>query len=69
MPKAGRFRYLILAREDVTDWVEGRALHDTKAREWCSFIFEDVICRYGTIRELVADRGELASEEARQFFE
>ena len=30
MPKAGRFRYLILAREDVTDWVEGRALADTK---------------------------------------
>ena len=69
MPKAGRFRYLILAREDVTDWVEGRALRDTKTRSWCSFIFEDIICRYGNIRELVADRGELASEEAREFFE
>src|SRR5262249_3117760 len=39
MPKAGRFRYLILAQEDVTDWVEGRALHSSKARSWCTFIF------------------------------
>jgi hypothetical protein len=69
MPKGGRFRYLVLAREDVTDWVEGRALRDSKARSWCSFIFEDIICRYGTVSSIVADRGELASAEAHEFFQ
>ena len=68
MPHAGRFRYLILAREDITDWVEGRALHNTKTKSWCTFIFEEIVCRYGTVREIVADRGELASAEATEFF-
>ena len=68
MPKANGFRYLIMAREDVTDWVEGRALRDCKAKSWCRFIFEDIICRYGTISNIVADRGELASDEAKEYF-
>ena len=40
-------------------------LHDTV----CRFLIEDVICRYGCIGKIVADRGELDAEEAEELFD
>ena len=34
----------------------------------CRFLLEDVICIYGCVGKIVADRGELDANEARQFF-
>ena len=35
----------------------------------CKFLLEDVICRYGCVGKIVADRGELNAHEAIELFE
>ena len=64
----GQRKYLVLAREDLTNQVEGRALRKKTCVAVCQFLFEEVFCRYGCVGQVVADRGELDSDEARQFF-
>ena len=65
----GQKRYLVLAREDLTNQVEGRALTNKTTAAICKFLIEDVICRYGCIGKIVVDRGELDAEEAEELFD
>ncbi|KAL3694555.1 hypothetical protein R1sor_008206 [Riccia sorocarpa] len=62
-------RYLVLAREDLSNFVEGRALRTKSTEGICRFVLEDIVCRYGSVGSLRADRGELNAAEARSFFE
>ena len=62
-------RYLVLAREDLTNQVEGRALRNKTTTVVSRFLIEDVICRYGCVGKIVADRGELDTEEAEELFD
>ena len=64
----GQMRYLVLAREDLTNQVEGRALQNKTTAAVCRFLIEDMICRYGCVGKIVADRGELDAEEAEELF-
>ncbi|KAL3681576.1 hypothetical protein R1sor_024532 [Riccia sorocarpa] len=61
-------KYLVLAREDLSNYVEGRALRTKSTESICRFVLEDIFCRYGSVGSLRADRGDLDSEEARVFF-
>ena len=65
----GQKRYLVLAREDLTNQVEGRVLTNKTTAAMCKFLIEDVICRYGYVRKIVADRGELDAKEAEELFD
>ena len=64
----GQKRYLVMAREDLTNQVEGRALTNKTTTEVCKFLIEDVISRYRCVGKIVADRGELDAEEAEELF-
>ena len=55
----GQMRYLVLAREDLTNQVEGRPLRQKTTKVVGKFLLEDVICRYGCVGKIIADRGEL----------
>jgi len=57
MPTAAGFVCLVLAREDVSGWVEGRALRAPKSRHVARFLFEEIICRFGCFELLVNDGG------------
>jgi hypothetical protein len=61
-------KYLVLAREDLTNQVEGRALRRKTCSAICRFLLEEVFCRYGCVGQVIADRVELDSENAREFF-
>jgi transposase InsO family protein len=65
----GQMKYLVLAREDLTNQVEGRALTNKTTSAVCKFLLEEVICRYGCVGKIVADRGELDAHEATELFE
>ena len=52
-------KYLVLAREELSNFVEGRALRTKSTEGVCRFILEDIFSRYGTIGRMRADRGEL----------
>ena len=62
-------RYLVLAREDLTNQVEGRALTNKTTAVVCKFVIEDVICQYGCMGKIVDDQGELDAEEAEDMFD
>ena len=62
-------KYLVLAREELSSYVEGRALTSNKTSQVCRFVLEDIISRYGCFSQMRADRGELDTSEARAFFE
>jgi hypothetical protein len=61
-------KYLMLAREDLTNPVEGRALRTKETSSVCRFLLEDFVCRYGCVGKILADTGELDANEAREFF-
>jgi hypothetical protein len=61
-------KYLVLAREEHSNYVEGRALRTKTTEGVCRFILEDIFSRYGSIGRMRADRGELSATEARVFF-
>jgi hypothetical protein len=61
-------KHLVLAREELSNFVEGRALRTKGTEGVCRFILEDIVCRYGSIGRIRADRGELNADEAKIFF-
>jgi hypothetical protein len=65
----GQMRYLVLAREDLTNQVEGRALQNKTTAAVCRFLVEEIVCRYGCVGMIVADHGELVSQEAEELFD
>ena len=56
------YKYVILAREGLSGWVEATKLKRKRAKDWISFVDRDVISRYGCTT-VVSDHGELDSKE------
>lgn len=57
MPVANKFRYIVHARDSLTAWPEFRALRKESAATIGDFIFEEILCRWGALEELVTDNG------------
>jgi transposase InsO family protein len=50
-------RYIVLAIDHFTKYIEARALEDADAQSIAVFIHDDIICRHGVPRILTSDRG------------
>jgi len=57
MPKAGGFKYIVQARCSLTSYPEWRMLRTESANTLAAFIFEDLLCRWGPLTEIVTDNG------------
>jgi hypothetical protein len=57
MPKAGGFEYLVQARCALTSYPEWRMLRKENTKTLTAFIFEELLCRWGPITEIVTDNG------------
>jgi len=57
MPLAGGFRYIVQAWCSLTAWPEWRALHMETGHMLGNFIFEEILCRWGAVGEIVMDNG------------
>jgi hypothetical protein len=57
MPPARGYRYIVLARDDLSKYVEGRALWKTSASAIARFVWEDIIVHYGCIGRIVTNNG------------
>lgn len=57
MPLASGFRYIVQARCSLSAWPEWRALRSETGRTLGSFIFEEILCRWGAVEEIVTDNG------------
>src|SRR5216683_7912868 len=57
MPFALGFRYIVQARCSLTMWPEWCALHTETGRTLGTFIFEEIVCRWGAVEQIVTDNG------------
>jgi hypothetical protein len=57
-PASNGCKYIGHGRDGLTSWAEARGLRDEKARSIAMWLYEDIICRWGTIRMIVTDNGE-----------
>jgi hypothetical protein len=56
--KSRRNRYILLATDYSTKWVEARPTTKDDARVVAKFLYEQIFCRFGPPLELVSDRGK-----------
>jgi hypothetical protein len=57
MPKAGGYRYIVQARCALSAYPEWRMLRAENGVALAAFIFEDILCRWGPLAEIVTDNG------------
>ena len=57
MPAYRGKHYIVMARDDFSGWVEGRALGKATAQNVARFVWEDVICRHRCFGKLIVDGG------------
>ena len=62
MEKGMGFQYIVAARDDLSRASEGRALRNIKAKTLAAFFWEEIICRYGAIGQVVTDNGAEVQE-------
>ena len=64
----GQMRYLVMARVNLTNQVEGRTLQNKTTMVICQFLIEEVVCWYGCVGKIVADWEELDTREVEELF-
>ena len=57
MPKSGAYRYIVQARCALSHYPEWRMLQAERGPAIADWIFQDILCRWGTISEIVTDNG------------
>ncbi|KAJ2911441.1 hypothetical protein MD484_g8972, partial [Candolleomyces efflorescens] len=57
MPKAYGYRLIVHARCSLSSYPEWRMLRAENASSIASFIFEEILCRWGVIEEIITDNG------------
>lgn len=58
MDKSGRFKYIVHGRCALTSWPEARALAAENSKAIAEWLFQDIICRWGCLREIITDNGK-----------
>jgi hypothetical protein len=64
--KAGRYKYLIVARDDLSGWVEAKALATLTAKAVADFILKEWVWRYGAVKCFTVDGGPEFKGELRE---
>lgn len=62
MPKARGFRYIVVAKDDLSGATEARALRKATARSLATFFYEQLYCRYGAVGQVTTDNGAEVKE-------
>jgi hypothetical protein len=57
MPTVGGYQDIVQAQCALTSYPEWCMLCSEKAVSLASFIFEDILCRWGPVSEIVTDNG------------
>jgi hypothetical protein len=54
-PASNGCKYVVQGRDVLSSWLEGRALKEETARTIAQWLFEEIIMRWGCIREILTD--------------
>jgi len=58
MSPSNGYKYIVHGRDALTSWMEGRPLKRETGRTIGQWIWEDIICRWGSLVEIVTDNGQ-----------
>ncbi len=58
MPMSGQYKYIVQGRCSMSHYPEFRCLRRETARTIGEWIFEDILCRWGALVEIVTDNGK-----------
>jgi hypothetical protein len=58
-PKSNGCSYIAHGRCGMTSWMEGRPLREETGRSIGIWLFEDIICRWGCLREIITDNSSV----------
>ncbi|MBW0473706.1 hypothetical protein O181_013421 [Austropuccinia psidii MF-1] len=64
--KAGRWKYLVIARDYFSGWPETVALTRLNSRSISEWFTSEWICRYGAPKEVTVDGGEGLGKELQE---
>lgn len=53
----GGYNMVVLAICTMSKWVEARQIHSNNSSETRDFLFDEIICRYGSPLVIYTDRG------------
>jgi hypothetical protein len=56
-PPPGGYGFLVFARDNLSEWVEGRPIDAVNSRNVAKFVYEDFICRHGCPLRIMIDQG------------
>jgi hypothetical protein len=56
-PKSNGCGHIVHGRCGMTSWMEGRPVRDENGKTIANWLFEDIICRWGCLKEIVTDNG------------
>jgi hypothetical protein len=62
MPRARGFRYIVVAKDDLSGVSEARALRRATAQSLAKFFWEEIYCRYGIVMQVTTDNGSEVKE-------
>jgi hypothetical protein len=59
MPASGGFKYFVQGRCSLIHYPEFRMLRQENAMSLANWIYQDIICRWGALREIVTDNASV----------
>jgi hypothetical protein len=62
MPIAQGYRYIVAARDGLTQAAEGRALKRADTASLKQIFWQEIICQYGAVAEVITDNGPKVNE-------
>ena len=57
MPLSQGHKYIVQARDSLNGWPEWKALTRETSRTIGQFIFDEILCHWGGLKEIVMDNG------------
>ena len=57
MPKSEGYKFIVQGRCSLSGWPEFRKLSKENYKSIGDWIFEDILCRWGSLREIITDNG------------
>ena len=56
MPWVGDTDYIVLARDDLSRWMELRAINAVNSLDIAKFLYEDILCLHGRPKQIIMDQ-------------
>jgi len=68
-PGKGQVKFLIVAIDYFTKWIEAKPLATITAQQVQQFVWKDIICRYGVPHTIITDNGrQFINKELANFY-